>query len=186
MSKGHTPSPPKRAIRGAGTKAHRGPRCSLRGPAIRVVVTKLDRLGLSLDHFSGLSKNLQGRTSTWWCSFRASTRPPQWAAYPNAPSRDGPRRGPWPHRRSGGQAHPRQARIAQEMYAETDRKSARVEDPRSPPQSTSPCRGCSGQGSRQQPAHRPTWPVSATGWSVDLIGILATRWMAKSAPEAEC
>jgi hypothetical protein len=43
----------------------------------QLVVTKLDRLGRSLEHLIELSKDLQSRGVDWWCWIRASTRPPQ-------------------------------------------------------------------------------------------------------------
>ena len=43
----------------------------------QLVVTKLDRLGRSLEHLIELSNQLQTRAgSTWWCSTRVSTPPP--------------------------------------------------------------------------------------------------------------
>jgi DNA invertase Pin-like site-specific DNA recombinase len=44
----------------------------------QLVVTKLDRLGRSLEHLIDLSKGLHDRGVDLWCSTRASTLPPQW------------------------------------------------------------------------------------------------------------
>jgi hypothetical protein len=44
----------------------------------QLVVTKLDRLGRSLEHLISLSVTSRSAVSIWWCSTRGSTPPPPW------------------------------------------------------------------------------------------------------------
>jgi len=120
----------------------------------QIVITKLDRLGRSLEHLLELSKQLQDRgvdlvvldqgintpPPSAACSFKSSVPSPSTPSCPNAPPTDSP---PPARGRTGGQKPklgPRQVALAQQMYDETDNKGVNARTPwrRSPPNSGSP------------------------------------------------
>ena len=109
----------------------------------QLVITKLDRLGRSLEHLITLSETFRHAASTWSCWTRESTPPPRWGAcsskilgaiaeFEHALTSERTRDGLEAARargRTGGQKPKltaRQAKIAQDMHEELGPDGRRV------------------------------------------------------------